>query len=221
MNNIVAFGDSYTFGHGLEDCWVKNGNDYGPGRVCSEHAWPSILAKDLGYNVINHSEPGLSNLAILHSILNTKFSDNSICIIMWSYPFRDMIFGSKYLPTLELFNKKIEHTHRVTHVGNWMRDELSKNWILTHNNTDLIMRTWLHIHHANLYLDSLNVPHYNFFVGYQTIKNHKPDYVKILSKDILVDEFLDYALDNDHPGPLTHIKMSNDIKQCLTEASII
>ena len=220
MREIIAFGDSYTYGHGLEDCWVTQGDTYVLGPVHSQYSWPTLLAKDLVFDLKNYSQPGMSNLAILHKILNTNYNDNSVCIIMWSFHSRDMIFNENYLPNKQLFTKKPE-TNDVTHVGNWIKTGLSKIWMLTHNNTDLIMSTWLHIHHANLYLANLKIPHYNVFVNYSTIKNYKPAYVKIPFKDIGVQYFLDKALDDKHPGPLTQQLIARNIKQCLIDDSII
>jgi len=217
MNKIVAFGDSYTYGHGLDDCWVNNN----PGNICSSYAWPAVLAKNLDYSVVNSSGPGLSNMAILHRILNTKFDKNSVCIIMWSFPSRDMIFNKNYMPHISMFNTNRDYTNRVTHVGNWMNDDVTTNWMLAHNNTDLVMRSWLHIHHANLYLSSLNIKHYNFFINYSQLKSHKPSYVDIPFKDIHVERFIDKALDDDHPGIKTQERIATDIQQCLTEANII
>jgi hypothetical protein len=221
MKTLFAFGDSFTYGHGLEDCWVKQGDDYKVGPVHSQYAWPSLLAKDLDYNLKNLSHPGSSNLAILHKILNTNFDTNSLCVIMWSYPHRDMIFNKEYIPNRALFNQKTETNNDATHLGNWMKTSLTKIWMLTHNDTDLKMRTWFQIHHANLYLDSLNIPHYNVFVKYPMIADYKPAFVKIPFKDIGVHQFIDNALDGDHPGPLTQQRIVKDIKECLVEASLI
>jgi lysophospholipase L1-like esterase len=221
MKTIFAFGDSYTYGHGLEDCWVKQGHDYRVGPMHSQYSWPSLLAKDLVYDLKNYSNPGSSNLAILHKILNTNFDKDSICIVMWSYPNRDMIFNKDYVPNKELFVKKTDTINNIIHVGNWIESELSKIWMLTHNDTDLIMRSWYHIHHANLYLASLKIPHYNLFVHYPMLKDYHPAYVKIPFKDIKVDHFIDKALDGNHPGPMTQQRIAKDIKECLFEDSII
>jgi hypothetical protein len=140
---------------------------------------------------------------------------------MWSYYSRDMIFNKKYIPIKELFNRKTDTSGDTTHIGSWTKGGLSKIWMLTHNDTDLIMRSWLQIHHANLYLDSLNVPHYNVFVKYPMYKEYKPKYCNIPFRDINVHHFIDTALDGNHPGPLTQQRIAKDIKQCLIEDSII
>lgn len=220
MRTLFAFGDSFTYGHGLEDCWIKQGDSYTVGPVCSQYAWPSILAKDLGYNLNNYSQPGFSNLAILHSILNTKFSNDAVCIIMWSYPLRDMIFKQSYINSTEMFDKNIDNSKNIVHMGSWVNSELTRNWLLTHNNVDLKIRSWLHIHHANLYLDSINIPHINFFIDFNSLKTHKPLFVKIPYGDIDLT-LVDCALDNSHPGPLTHRRLGADIKECLFDKSII
>jgi len=220
MKKLFAFGDSYTYGHGLEDCYVLNGNIYNPGPEPSQLAWPALLGKDLDCEVYNNGAPGASNIAILHRILNTNFTEDSVCVIMWSYPNRDMIFNDNYVPLKALFNRKPD-INNVSHVGSWREDMLSKDWMLTHNATDLIMRSWLHIHHANLFLERLNVPHYNVFAYYTEIKDYKPVYCKIPFKDVYAERFIDYALDGSHPGPLTQVQVAKDIKQALIEDSII
>jgi hypothetical protein len=220
MKRLIAFGDSYTYGHGLEDCWVKDefkNDTYTVGNVYSQYSWPSLVAKTLGYELVNNSEPGLSNLGMLHKLLNTMFTNNSVCVIMWSYPFRDMIFDKTYIPSMELMTKKIDHTNRITHIGSWVGGDLTNNWMMTHNNTDLVMRSWLHIHHANLYLASLNITHYNFFVDYHTLKAHKPAYIKIPFSDIDVQRCLDHALDGNHPGPLTQARIAKDITMLIKD----
>jgi hypothetical protein len=131
-----------------------------------------------------------------------------------------MIFNDNYIPNKHLFTARPE-TNDVTHVGGWIKSRLSKIWMLTHNDVDLVMRTWFHIHYANLYLNSLQIPHYNLFVNYPTIKDYKPAYVKIPFRDISVQHFLDKALDDIHPGPLTQKRIAKDIKECLFEDSII
>jgi len=212
MKRLVAFGDSYTYGDGLADCWVKHSSDnYTSGNVCSQYAWPALVAKNLGYSVVNSSCSGLSNLGMLHRLLNTVFTENDVCVIMWSFPHRDMIFNKNYMPHIANFNTNRDYTNRTTHVGSWMDDDLTKYWMLTHNNTDLLIRSWLHIHHANLYLDSLNIPHYNFFINYGQLKSHKPSYIKIPFADILVERYIDRALDGDHPGPLSQERMAKEI----------
>lgn len=221
MKTIVAFGDSYTYGHGLEDCCIQQGNESLAGSVHSQYSWPTLLANDLSYNLKNYSHPGISNLAILHKILNTKFDENSVCVIMWSYYTRDMIFNKNYIPKKFLFNRKTDTSSDIKHVGNWMKDQLTKIWMVTHNDTDLIMRSWYHIHHANLYLKSLSIPHYNVFVNYTFYKEYKPTFCNIPFRDINVQHFIDKALDGNHPGPLTQQRIAKDIKNCLIEDSIL
>ena len=53
------------------------------------------------------------------------------------------------------------------------------------------------------------------------IKDYKPVFVKIPFRDIGVHNFLDKALDGNHPGPLTQQRIAKDIKECLFEDSVI
>jgi lysophospholipase L1-like esterase len=194
---IVTFGDSFTYGHGLEDCWV---NDK-PGPMPSSLAWPALL----GDNVSNRSVPGASNTMILHDILHSEFKPDDYVIIMWTFPDRDMIFDTGYF---------LGRKDRAQHIGPWRKDDLTKSWMLTHNSTDSIIRAWYHIHHANLFLDSLGVKHYNFFIDYTHYRPHKPLAVDIPMK-VISTVCMDLALDNLHPGPKTHERIARDIKECI------
>ena len=44
MDRLVAFGCSYTYGHGLPDCIMAKGR---AGKRPSKFAWPYLLAKKL------------------------------------------------------------------------------------------------------------------------------------------------------------------------------
>lgn len=223
MTRLVTFGDSYTYGDGLEDCWIQHPkHGWRSGHAPSRFAWPSLLAKDLGYKVDNQARPGFSNIAILHQMLNFDLTTDDVVIIMWSFPERDMIFHKNYIPNPFMINElEVNYTSRVSKMGSWIDTDLAKYWSLTHNDTDLVMRSWYHIHHANLYLSSLNIPHYNFFVNWQAFEPLQPRYINIPFKDACNWNNTDRALDGRHPGPLTHARLAKDIKMCLVEDSII
>ena len=78
---LVTFGDSCTYGDGLEDCYA----DGNPGKKPSKFAWPTLLASQMNYDIANLSRPGASNKEILHKVLNTKLPDNAIVILGWSF----------------------------------------------------------------------------------------------------------------------------------------
>jgi len=91
---IWAFGCSETFGHGLEDCYIKKDGFYAPGKEPSKFAYPQLIGDTVGKEVINLSRPGASNKHILQQIkLNqSEINKDDIVIIHWTYIERHAIF---------------------------------------------------------------------------------------------------------------------------------
>ena len=83
MARLLAFGCSYTYGEGLEDCWSPLNKTFGP--LPSKQAWPSILGKDLGREVHNFGICGASNKHIWHTILNIQSASIDISTNNKSY----------------------------------------------------------------------------------------------------------------------------------------
>lgn len=202
IDRLVTFGCSLTYGHGLEDC-IVNGKDPGPNP--SKQAWPAVVGEKLNLLVDNQGIPGASNLQILHTILNYKFNPTDLVIIMWSHTDRDFIFKEK-----GIINRKVTPVA----VGIWQDTELAKNWILAHSEVDNAIKSWLHIHHANLYLQLKDIKTCNFFADNRILKKYKPDYINLNIADIEVDRIrriYPLALDNSHPGKECHIEIANRI----------
>lgn len=198
---LVAFGCSITYGHGLHDCVV---NKCEPGKSPSKYAWPQLVADQLGIMVDNQSKPGASNLEILHRILNYKFKERDYVTVMWTYPDRDYIFGNKNLITRKQLG---------TQLGSWQTGPILDSWLSVHTESDLATRSWLNVHHANLFLNSINVPVYNFFVSLKYLKKYKPLFVDVPYSDIKVNklEDIDRAADNLHPGIKSHTAIANAV----------
>jgi len=79
-NKLLAFGDSFTHGDELSDCF--NEPPYYPSKL----TWPSLLAKDLNLEYISYAVPGCSNQTILRRILNnTQVLHNSFVIVNWTW----------------------------------------------------------------------------------------------------------------------------------------
>jgi hypothetical protein len=73
-NRLIASGCSFTAGYGLEDPATQ--------------AWPAVLGKLLGCDVVNLAEPGAGNTYILNKVLDFKSAnpgENDIVIIGWSH----------------------------------------------------------------------------------------------------------------------------------------
>lgn len=82
MTTLYAFGCSNTYGFGLPDCWdYKKKIQAGPP---SQYAYPALVANELGFDLTNNSECGVSNKWIMHLIQNTTIEDNSIVLVHWT-----------------------------------------------------------------------------------------------------------------------------------------
>jgi hypothetical protein len=92
-NRLVAFGDSFTQGCGLE----KNINHMSLLGDYSKKAYPSVTASYLStdlhnpipYDSDNRGLGGTGNCDILDEILNYDIQPNDIALIMWTSPYRE------------------------------------------------------------------------------------------------------------------------------------
>ncbi len=201
MKRLVTFGCSYTYGHGLSDCYAPPD---GAGKFPSSYSWPNVVANELGCPVSNNSVCGNSNFGILHDILNFNFLDGDVVVTMWTFVLRDILFGKKNL----LGNQKI------THIGDWDKQEIVKHWLIPETVPNMATRAWLNIHHANLYLKSKNIPFYNITCSWEELKKYKPSFIDIDFNKLKTDmhhEPVDLALDNKHPGTKTHKLVADEV----------
>lgn len=210
MKNLITFGCSCTYGHGLVDCFENLEN-------ASKYAWPAVLGNMLGANVFNYAQPGASNMEIFHRILNRVPDQDDCYVIMWTYPEREMLFDTKYIPE-SVFNqirpnKSFSKTEEATiRLGPWTTDTVNKHWSTLHNRVDCIVRAWYIIHSAFLHLKSLGVQQHHYFVDYSHYRMYKPPFINIKMSDCDFDKnFIDKGLDNSHPGPNSHRTMASII----------
>lgn len=86
---IIAFGCSYTFGHGLSDCFqTKN---FEPGPSPSQLAWPQLVANSLGWECVNLGVCGAGNKQISHIAHRFEFGSRDVAVFLWSYIHRHCI----------------------------------------------------------------------------------------------------------------------------------
>jgi hypothetical protein len=186
MSRLIAFGCSNTYGQGLEDCQI------GPNPNPSKLAWPNLLGDLLNLEVINNGIPGASNLEILYQILNFEFQKNDIVVILWTFYYRDLFFTD---------------TNQHYQIGSWNTTESFTKWLEIHSEIDLKIKSLLHIHHAENYLENRKIQNYSFLLDLNLIKEGIPNYLKlknlILSAEITQ---VDNALDHYHLGPISHKK---------------
>lgn len=186
---LISFGCSFTFGQGLPDCYVTATNK--PGILPSKFAWPQLLSNKLMLQCINLSEPGSSNKEILHKLLNFKFENDDIVVIMWSFPDRWCTISESGINRLQLEENIVAF------------DRVFTEYDLEF---DLIYRA----NFAKLFLDRLNVKNYHLCVNTDFCKVADTlswnlvsfDDINMCNIKLTVPPALD--LDNPHPGIEAH-----------------
>lgn len=198
MSRLVAFGCSYTYGHGLPDCTV--GNHAGPEP--SNFAWPSLLAKKIGRTVVNMSKPGAGNTEMLWKLINFDFQPDDICIIVWSYFTRSEFYMYTDSGGFTIHEDKDNP-----------RFYQNEDLFLEHN----MISNLLTMDHAARYLNDLNIKSYAYIgPGCTSDKNNlrsgslyfKPhDRINVSNLDLSVSLYkcvVDQGLDGRHPGIKSH-----------------
>lgn len=97
MGNLIAFGDSFTWGSELSDEFILENNSelnsvlierYGklPNKP-SKLTWCSLLSDSLNKNYICHAIPGSSNQSILRSFLSNvdSITPDDLIVINWTW----------------------------------------------------------------------------------------------------------------------------------------
>lgn len=193
---LITFGCSYTYGHGLQDCYDSKTGHAGPQP--SRFAWPNILGKKLKKRIVNLSQPGASNKEILYYLQNFIFHKSDLVVILWTYPHRDCILVDS--------NKIIQATARDNY--NWYIEKIK------HGDFDVYHQMWTYINYAKLYLDNKNISNYHFTIDFRYIVNPpKFNIVYIEDLDFLkIRDQFDVALDKDHPGKMGHLQTAKQMK---------
>ena len=185
MRRLVAFGCSFTYGVGLE---------------ARSEAWPIQVGKSLGYKVENIGIPGASNLEILTNILRFKFNSTDVIVIMWTVPYRELVFTKKWWEQVGLWSKG-EHARRF----------------LKQEELDFTMKSWIYMQHADLYLKSQKVKYIHYPAAPEQLLEHKPDFIYISNLFLTRTKKIDEASDKKHPGPKSHKKQATEIVRILND----
>ena len=205
MTSLYVFGCSNTYGHGLPDCILENGQ---PGENPSKLAFPYLVSTDLDLHLINYSECGISNKWIYHLILEANIKKNSIVLINWTNINRGCIQYDDKGPF---------------HIGQWLIRDKQK-YLLPSKSNKIVNSYYKHIwnrydskinlyqfaNHVDLLCKSLNSklfqychPNAREFIASWNNVNF-PDY------DILTymqeNDHFSQAIDNIHPG-IEHHKL--------------
>ena len=184
---IIAFGCSYTYGHGLNDCLDRDGK---PGSTPSDLSFPSIVAKKLNCECINLGKSGNSNKEIWNDILNFKFQKDDIAVITWTYYNRFCIIKSD----------------SIRRINPWIGEE--KIFYMNYSNRyDMILDFFNRLNHSDFYLRSMSIKNYNYII--ERLDDEEPSWNKttILGLFNKIDE----ADDGCHPGEISHSIFADNI----------
>ena len=160
MDRLVAFGCSYTYGHGLPDCIMAKGR---AGKKPSKFAWPHLLAKKLDKELYNAGVPGASNKLIMDTVINFPFKPTDTVVILWTYLSRHCILSHKKLePGSKLDNEVsvLPNGNLHTFIGTYDPRSLmsARYYRLLHNEEDQLIMTNHYISYVRLYLEKHNIP---------------------------------------------------------------
>lgn len=187
MGRLITSGCSWTYGSSLPDTYPKQINP-------SIYAWPQVLGNLLNRSVINLAGGGYSNEVIFWKILNFEFEPDDICIIMWSFLHRYVLY--------EPDGPRKLHDYKRDH----------RLYTALHHDYDVAVRNCLTFHHSNMFLTNKNIRHYNLFSGEYNIFELMNS-TKIYIDNIIDLDFVsyDFGFDGGHPGIKSHEILANNI----------
>lgn len=208
MSRLIAYGCSYTYGQGLEDCYIPQTHpdklgQYGPGPNPSNFAWPAHLGRLLRCDVINRARPGSSNKEILWQILNCEHDQDDKVVILWSHVDRHCV----------ILENNQEYPEQY---GWWVTTEKSKYYldyaVKTHEKYDRFIECLMFVELANYYLKDRVQKVYNYNCR-KTEWSKIPAWSKIKFLGTANDIWANYpkAEDNGHPGKLGQRKFAQKI----------
>lgn len=116
ITRVQAWGCSFTWGEGLDPPRLLGR------QTASAAAWPSLVAQSLGVPLLNHAEPGASNVWIADRITGTEFAQGDLVLIMWTWPQRT---------TRNI--RQQQHQHILAN----SRSDLFEHWLRVHTDTDI------------------------------------------------------------------------------------
>ena len=218
---LVASGCSFTYGHGLTDCFIP---PLGHGPDPSKFAWPSVVADLLNIECVNVSTPGGGNMRIIKQLLEVDLDETDIVTVLWSYSTR----APEFTTTKTLNN------------GEW--DEIYMKNIFNYSSAhDLYLKQLISIYTFTKYLESKKVKIlYQFIDRIDNIVKesiHYPLYYKLWNEikkydettstfdkvqtDVRDKQIVGFALDGRHPNEDWHKKLGIYVHRRLTADKLI
>ena len=215
MSRLVAFGCSNTYGEGLEDCWIlsPSGSNMRDGPNPSKFAWPMVLANIMDLECVNLSLPAASNKWICNKVLNTKLSNTDTVVFMWSYFDRTCFFQDDNTYR-RLMGQDIANVTMSASDKKYTKQFYKQFY----TRTDLLIETFMKINFAKLFLDTHGIKNYHFTCDDMLTKMSVPVWncANVTIPDGIKHN-VDFALDNQHPGPVSHSIIASQIHNYIQE----
>jgi len=201
MPRLVVFGDSYTFGDGLPDCYPVT-----PETKPSEYVWAQLVANKLDYELVNLAKCGSSNLEILWKIMNTSFKDDDLILVAWTpHHIRSHFFEFiNKTTTTKVGTENPRYKDIVMSMGDISSDTKYDD-LDHHKNYDITMKNYLIVNHGGLFLKNKNLNYYHIELSKKFTDFEIDNTITILPW------MVDLGLDNGHPGPKSHEVLSRII----------
>tara|TARA_Y100000385_G_scaffold286074_1_gene347318 strand:+ start:227 stop:880 length:654 start_codon:yes stop_codon:yes gene_type:complete len=216
MSRLITFGCSHTYGEGQIDCL----NSQGPNSIVmadkpSQYAWPAVLGRELNIEeVINLGRPGCSNRYIANRILDTTIEKDDIIVILWTEVNRSTVFTSESIQLAKV----------ATNIHPTKNTKVSKSYY-----------KWIHDPY-NSFLESLEAVNlanytlqehrhvYNFKANFNSKLGYNKTDIEYVypkwNKVNLINQslyYVDFASDNDHPGPESQKLIARDMLKYVKE----
>lgn len=194
MARLIAFGDSMTYGAGLQDCWQDMSKP-------SQYSWPALIASALDRKCINKSFPGSSNKRIWYTISRFKFQPDDMVLILWTYPDRTSVIKTPF----NIVNLIANQVDRLGDEGTMAKSfyENLHSWY----DSDLMSK--LYIRDTTRYLSDMKVEFYQMIAEPRDKKLFENiNYVPICLGEY--ERNYDRALDDNHAGPAAQLAFAKD-----------
>jgi hypothetical protein len=166
-------------------------------------AWPRLAADELSMDLANLGESGSSNFEILNSILMFDFAATDVAAVLWTYTNRETIYGYDATRCIETHERV--HAWKAEH-GN----PVCRHFYEAHPDYDLSLRSWTYHHHAALYLRCKGIPFIMSSLEPWDGKAWRGDDYIGIDPMVFMYPFDDLALDDLHPGPITHRRWARE-----------
>jgi hypothetical protein len=208
VQRLITFGCSYTYGTALPDCknWMLGKlHNLQPSNM----GWASLLAQKLGLECVNESFPGASNSEIMYNVLKYNYKKHDTVVIMWTHYARDMLFNFSY--KYPFFRDRL---------GPWAKTHQERKWAEYLSEKDYAMKSWFHIHHADLYLQQQGVKYIHYPATPKELDSYRLEFINVNNYHSDGIEYVDKATDDMHPGIQSNRLLAEKMYRILDVRSI-